>query len=242
MSATEPPQGPNPAPAGGSAAANPQARGEHISTSADRVALAEWRRTIAELYADVRALAAEDPHRAATRFRTARDWLFRQHPESPIPVERRSGWQGASWYPYDPAWRITGIVRSVARRNTLELALAADGITRCTHVATIEFAVHGQLATLPLYWFEGYGGGLWLPFADSTNGASTYGGGRYLYDTIKGADLGATSSDFILDFNFAYNPSCAYEDRWSCPLPPSENRLPFAILAGERMPGGERLR
>jgi uncharacterized protein (DUF1684 family) len=208
-----------------------------MSTPTDPIALAEWRRTIAELYRDVRALAAGDPQRAATCFRAARDRLFREHAESPLPVERRSGWPGASWYPYDPAWRIMGIVNPVARRHTLELALAADGITRCTRVATIEFAVHGQSATLPLYWFEGYGGGLWLPFADSSNGASTYGGGRYLYDTIKGADLGAAPNDFVLDFNFAYNPSCAYEDRWSCPLPTSESRLPFEILAGERVPG-----
>jgi len=112
-------------------------------------------------------------------------------------------------------------------------------VTRCTRVGTVEFAVRGLPAALALYWFEGYGGGLWLPFGDASNGASTYGGGRYLYDTIKGADLGATATDFVLDFNFAYNPSCAYEDRWSCPLPPAENRLPFEVPAGERMPDPE---
>ena len=89
-------------------------------------------------------------------------------------------------------------------------------------------------AALPIYWFEGYAGGLWLPFADATNGTRTYGGGRYLYDTIKGADLGATSDGFILDFNFAYNPSCAFDERWSCPLSPPENKLPLPVRAGER--------
>jgi uncharacterized protein (DUF1684 family) len=89
---------------------------------------------------------------------------------------------------------------------------------------------------LALYWFEGYGGGLWLPFSDASCGTETYGGGRYLSDTIKGADLGISGSEILLDFNFAYNPSCAYDDRWSCPLSPSENRLPFAVNAGERMP------
>ena len=86
-----------------------------------------------------------------------------------------------------------------------------------------------------MYWFEGYGGGLWLPFGDSTNGTATYGGGRYLYDTIKGADLGASAGEFMLDFNFAYNPSCTYDDRWSCPLSPAENKLPFDVPAGERV-------
>ncbi len=87
-----------------------------------------------------------------------------------------------------------------------------------------------------MYWFEGYGGGLWLPFSDASSGTETYGGGRYLYDTIKGADLGIAGSEILLDFNFAYNPSCAYDDRWSCPLSPPENRLPFAVNAGERIP------
>ncbi|MDH5246403.1 MAG: DUF1684 domain-containing protein, partial [Betaproteobacteria bacterium] len=78
----------------------------------------------------------------------------------------------------------------------------------------------------------------WLPFSDATGGSETYGGGRYLYDTIKGADLGIDGSAIVLDFNFAYNPSCAYDARWSCPLSPSENRLPYAVPAGERMPFG----
>jgi uncharacterized protein (DUF1684 family) len=74
------------------------------------------------------------------------------------------------------------------------------------------------------------------PFRTASSGAQSYGGGRYLYDTIKGADLGIAGSEILLDFNFAYNPSCAYDDRWSCPLSPPENRLPFAVNAGERIP------
>ena len=86
---------------------------------------------------------------------------------------------------------------------------------------------HGHAAALAVYWLEGYGGGLWLPFADATSGASTYGGGRYLYDTIKGADLGVSERAIVLDFNYAYNPSCAYDERWSCPLSPP--REPLAV-------------
>jgi hypothetical protein len=88
-------------------------------------------------------------------------------------------------------------------------------------------------AALTLYWVEGYGGGLFLPFKDLTNGGKTYGGGRYLYDTIKGADLGAGNGALVLDFNYAYNPSCAYNPRWICPLPPRENALYAAVEAGE---------
>jgi uncharacterized protein (DUF1684 family) len=76
-----------------------------------------------------------------------------------------------------------------------------------------------------------------LPFQDRTNGQSTFGGGRYLYDTIKGADLGVRSTEMVLDFNYAYNPSCAYDERWVCPLSPPENHLTIEIQAGEQKPG-----
>jgi uncharacterized protein (DUF1684 family) len=90
---------------------------------------------------------------------------------------------------------------------------------------------------LTLYWLGGYGGGVFLPFRDATTGKATFGGGRYLLDGIKGADLGRDAQGrAILDFNFAYNPSCAYSARWICPLAPPENALPVAIHAGERMP------
>jgi uncharacterized protein len=205
-----------------------------LTTPGDRISLVQWRRTIAESYAEVRAIGATDPQRAADLFRAGRDRLFRAHPDSPIPARDRAQWNGASWYRYDAAWRTIGVVKPLAGTDTFDIALAADGITRCTRVATVEFTVRGNAATLTLYWFEGYGGGLWLPFGDATNAGSTYGGGRYLYDTIKGADLGAAQNAFVLDFNFAYNPSCAYDERWSCPLPPAENRLRFEVNAGER--------
>jgi uncharacterized protein (DUF1684 family) len=206
-----------------------------MTTPAHPVALAEWRRKVAELYADARTSAADDPGAAAAKFRSERDRLFREHDSSPISSAVRANWRGASWFPYDAAWRSSGVVRPLARVETFEIALAADGMMRCTRFGSVEFSTRGGPSVLALYWLEGYGGGLWLPFGDTTNGSSTYGGGRYLYDTIKGADLGATPASLVLDFNFAYNPSCAYDDRWSCPLPPGENRLPFDVAAGERM-------
>lgn len=202
---------------------------------ANAFTLAHWRRAVAELYADVRAAAGTDPAAAAERFRAAREQLFREHPQSPLPPERRRAWPGFAWHPYDPAWRIVATVDHDVARTEFEITLAADGALRCARAGVLRFAVGGEAAALTAYWLEGYGGGLWLPFADASNGRATYGGGRYLYDTIKGADLGAGPDAFSLDFNFAYNPSCAYDARWSCPLSPPENRLPFAVNAGERM-------
>jgi len=195
--------------------------------------LAVWRRTVAAQYAQLR-VESDDRGAQSHQFRAARDELLRTHSESPIPPERRAAWRGVAWYDYDPKWRVIGAIDRIANRTTFEILLSSDGILRCTRVARVHFAVDGKRGALTLYWLEGYGGGLWLPFADGTNGSATYGGGRYLYDTIKGADLGVGEETLVLDFNYAYNPSCAYDDRWSCPLSPPENRLPFAVDAGER--------
>jgi len=201
--------------------------------------LAEWRRMMTMEYAAVRADVA-DLESTAMRFRETRDRLFREHPESPLAAERRRDWRGVDWYAYAPAWRLMGIVEPVAKPQTFEIPLEADGIVRCTRAGQVRFAVGRRQVRLAVYWLEGYGGGLWLPFTDATSGADTYGGGRYLYDTIKGADLGAGAREMVLDFNYAYHPSCVYDPRWSCPLSPPENRLPFAVPAGERLPPGER--
>ena len=206
-----------------------------MTSPTNPLTLAHWRRSVAEIYSDVRAAA--NGAEAAARYRAQRDRLFAEHPDTPIHPEQRRHWRGASWYPYDPKWRTVGSVERAEPVVTFDIPLAVDGIIHCTRFARVRFTIAGEAAALALYWFHGYGGGLWLPFSDATSGDATYGGGRYLYDTIKGADLGASAEELVLDFNFAYNPSCAYDDRWVCPLSPAENSLPFAIHAGERMPG-----
>jgi uncharacterized protein len=206
-----------------------------VTAPANAFTLAHWRRAVAELYADVRAGSRSDPAGAAARFRAARDALFRDHPQSPIPPAFRRAWPGTAWHPYDAAWRIEATVEAAVPQAAFEIALADDGVLRCAPAGRLRFTANGKAATLTAYWLEGYGGGLWLPFTDVSSGRGTYGGGRYLYDTIKGADLGAGATACVLDFNYAYNPSCAYDPRWSCPLSPPENALPFAVTAGERM-------
>ena len=87
-----------------------------------------------------------------------------------------------------------------------------------------------------MFWLLDYAGGFFLSFRDATSGDETYGAGRYVLDTAKGADLGADGSGrLVVDFNFSYQPSCSYDPQWSCPLPPRENWLTMPIRAGERL-------
>ena len=114
-----------------------------------------------------------------------------------------------------------------------------DGLIKLQRFGKISFEAAGQPVSLALFWILGYGGGLFLPFRELTNETDTFGGGRYLLDTIKGADLGQEDGRLIVDFNYAYNPSCAYNPRWYCPLAPSENWLTVPIPAGELSYTGE---
>lgn len=209
-----------------------------MGTPGNPFTLASWRREVAELYAGMRNTAQRDAKLAAAQFRAGRDSLISHHPESPLNGSRRAGFKGIDYYPYDPSWRLIGTIDRGAQPSRFDIDLADDGMLRCSRVGVVRFRHDDRDLALSVYWMEGYGGGLWLPFGDATNNRETYGGGRYLYDSIKGADLGAGTDPsvdtMLLDFNFAYNPSCAYDHRWSCPLAPSENRLPLAVRAGEK--------
>jgi len=198
-------------------------------------ALADWRRRINELYREVRT--ARDPAGGHARWLEVRGLLFRHHPASPLPKERRSDFHGIDAFPYDPSLRFeVGLTDSEGPARHYDLG--PDGVMACRPVAVTDGLGSRLGRELTVYWLEGYGGGLFLPFIDATAGTETYGGGRYVLDTIKGADLGLSSSGrLIIDFNFAYNPSCAINEHYVCPLAPAENRLPAAVGAGERVPG-----
>jgi uncharacterized protein len=195
------------------------------------VALADWRRRVAELYARIRR--DPDPAHAWNDWCVTRHELFVTHPQSPIPPDARAMFDGPPVHPYQPDARTTAEVLP-AVPESVEIA-NSDGVsTRFARFGEARFELFGHEATLELYWLEAYGGGIYLSFRDATSGDTTYGGGRYLLDTVKGADLGAREGRLVLDFNFAYNPSCSYDPQWSCPLPPPANRLPFPVAAGER--------
>ena len=195
--------------------------------------LLDWKRRVFELYAEVRL--AQNPESGWHRWREARDEIFANHRQSPLPEGARSGFPGLSYFEYDAGQRILAEVVG-AEPQVYDIATSGEdvGSYRFTRFAVARFDLAGRSRELELYWLEGYGGGLFLPFRDATSGKSTYGAGRYLLDTVKGADLGMEADRLVLDFNFAYNPSCAYDPRWVCPLSPPPNRLDIPIEAGER--------
>ncbi|MCW2974840.1 MAG: hypothetical protein JWM06_121 [Actinomycetia bacterium] len=195
--------------------------------------LLDWKRRVFELYADVRA--TPDPEEAWQDWRTVRDNLFRTHPQSPLDVEAHEGFSGLDYFAYDAALRVLADVEP-AEDEAREIAGSAGSSTLFRRFGRARFELDGSPQALELYWLEGYGGGLFLPFGDTTSGQETYGGGRYLLDTVKGSDLGGDGGQLVLDFNFAYNPSCSYDPRWACPLTPPANRLAIPVRAGEKVP------
>jgi uncharacterized protein (DUF1684 family) len=191
--------------------------------SLDQLTLLDWKRRVFALYAEVRA--GDDAEAAWRRWCRVRAELYRSHPQSPRPGAE------PAYFQYDPRFRFEAAVTPV-EPAALEIAGSAGSLTRFIRFAVAHVAGH----ELELYWLEAYGGGVFLPFRDETSGRETYGAGRYLLDTVKGADLGGGDDTIVLDFNFAFNPSCAWDDSWACPLSPPANRLAFRVEAGELTP------
>jgi uncharacterized protein (DUF1684 family) len=202
--------------------------------------LLDWRRLVALLYAEVRSR----PHSQQTAdwFRDQRNRLFRDHPQSPIPANARSGFRSLSYWDWDPLGRVEAEFRPIEIADSEPSRTAeANGEARLTPIGTVSFQLSDVACELQVLWLDAYGGGLFIPFRDSTCGVETYGGGRYLVDSVKGADLGSSyqSSTITLDFNYAYHPSCAYDPVWPCPLAPPENRLEIPVRLGERLAATE---
>ena len=214
--------------------------------------LADWRRTVAEMYAAWRNEAEADPAGATQALRVKRDDLFRTNPQTPLHPDNRARFGGLSYFPYDPAYRMTAVVEpaepvatpaqpglaglaGVALNIQLPASVTPEFSFRLIGRATLSGPLAG--AVLPVFWMAGYAGGLFVPFRDATSGTDTYGAGRYLLDTVKGADMGGDwhRRELLLDFNLAYHPSCAYDPKWNCPLAPPEARLTLPVPVGERL-------
>ena len=193
------------------------------------LSLLDWRRRVHALYAGVRA--ADDPRAAHRLWRTARDELFATHPDSPLLAQDRAAFAGLPVAPYDPDLRFEARVDPDVEGQRLEVPTGTDGVVPFLRIGVVHL---DGLGDLDVWWLASYGGGVFLPVKDALAGTETYGGGRYLLDTVKGADLGSTADGrLVVDLNFAYNPSCAYDPAWACPLAPAGNTLAAPVRGGE---------
>ena len=203
-----------------------------LQSDAMTLTLLDWRRRVTASWTAARTAA--DPEAGWRTWRDDRDELFAGHPDSPLDEAARASFTGLPYAPYDPALRFDAVLEP-ARPQHLDVPTAADGVVPLDRIGTVGL---GDLGRIDVWWIGGYGGGVFLPLRDGSTGRTTYGGGRYLLDTIKGADLGGTADRLVVDLNFAYHPSCTYDPRWSCPLAPEGNRLDAEVAAGEQLPPG----
>jgi uncharacterized protein (DUF1684 family) len=183
--------------------------------------LLAWRRAVTELYAEVRA---SSPERGHALWRRGRDELFRSSSQSPLLPDDPRRSTGLPVPAYDPAWRVeVPLEPAPAARRTLNGDVTMDRVG----------VLRTPWGSLDAWWLADYAGGLFVPLRDRTAGTTSYGAGRYLLDTAKGADLGGA---VVVDLNFLYHPSCAYDPAWSCPLAPEGNVLDVAVPVGEQLP------
>ena len=195
--------------------------------------LLDWRRRTAAAYAAYRAAA--DPAAGRQAWAEQRGALLAAHPDSALPPGSR-----VPYAPYDPALRLEVEVEP-AEPQRLDVATGTDGVVPLLRAGRLTLP---GLGSLDVWWLGSYGGGVFVPLRDATAGRTTYGGGRYLLDTVKGADHGgdvdpATGrGTLVVDLNLAYHPSCAYDPAWACPLAPPGNVLSTVVDAGELLPEG----
>jgi uncharacterized protein (DUF1684 family) len=195
--------------------------------------LVDWRRRVGDLY----RISGPD---TLTRFRRGRDQLFRTHPQSPIEPDERGAFRGLHYFDHDPAYRVNARFEPGDGSELVIDTGGEDGAVRYRRAGKLVFTLTGERCVLTVLSLVQYAGGLFVPFRDRTSGHETYGGGRYLFDTAKDTDglvleIKPESPDVVLDFNYAYNASCAYSPRWACPLAPPENHLQIAVRAGEQL-------
>src|SRR5574341_1525617 len=161
------------------------------------------------------------------KFRRMKDHFYKNDPNSPLLPEQKRAFTSLSYFPENPALRFELAVKPYSPQDKIEMQTSTGDVQEYIRWGKIKFEVEGQPAELTLY-ASPMGHGFFLPFVDATSGKETYGAGRYLdLEPLPGGKV-------LVDFNLAYNPYCAYNERWSCPLTPVENRLKVRIEAGEK--------
>lgn len=162
-----------------------------------------------------------------TDFRKAKDEFFKTDRQSPVDFSEQKNFTGLKYYPENPSLRFDLAIEKAKTQERIIMATSTGDEQDYIHIGQIRFTVKGQEASLQVY-VSTAGGDYFIPFVDATAPAETYGAGRYL----EPHDLGG--GKLHVDFNLAYNPYCAYNDRWSCPIPPRANRIAVRIEAGEK--------
>jgi uncharacterized protein (DUF1684 family) len=193
--------------------------------------LVDWRRRVGDLY----RIGGTD---ALEEFREGRNRLFKSHPQSPIEPGERASFTGLKYFAGDPTYRVNAHMQAGDGSELLIDTGGDDGAVRYRRAGELVFRLAGEPCKLTVLSLVQYAGGLFVPFKDTTAAHETYGAGRYLFDTAKNTDglvLEVTpgSAAVVIDFNYAYNASCAYSPRWACPLAPPENFLRLPVRAGE---------
>ena len=159
-------------------------------------------------------------------FRSEKDDFFKHHPQSPLTPEQRRDFAGLKYFPENEALQLEVQVERLFDQQPMQMQTSTGGVQAYVRYGKFKFEVDGQPAELTIYQNEN---GYFLPFIDSLAGKETYPAGRYLEPEPLPGDR------FLVDFNIAYNPYCAYNEMWSCPITPAENRLKVPIRAGEKL-------
>ena len=159
-------------------------------------------------------------------FRAEKDQFFATHPQSPLTPEQKRQFKGLNYFPENPALRLEVTVEEFPQKDKIQMPTTTGGVQTYTRYGKFKFTMEGQEAELTIYAGQH---GFFLPFVDSLAGEETYGAGRYLEPEPS------DKKKFVVDFNLAYNPYCAYNDHWACPITPRENRLKVPIHAGEKL-------
>jgi uncharacterized protein (DUF1684 family) len=162
--------------------------------------------------------------------RKFKDDFFRQDKHSPLTQEQRSRFTGLTYYPDNPALRLELPLEKLVKHEKVKMQTSTGDVQTYTRLGKVNFRVGGEIVYLTVF---GDSNGYFIPFADSMAGKETYGAGRYLEPELM------ANGNLLVDFNQAYNPYCAYNEYYSCPLTPSENRLKVPIRAGEKLPQGD---
>lgn len=159
-------------------------------------------------------------------FRAEKDEFFKDHFQSPLTREQKRSFKGLNYFPESDDLRLEVIVEPLNDSNPMVMQTSTGGVQEYIRFGKFKFQVDGQEAELVIYQSDN---GFFLPFVDSLAGRETYPAGRYLEpEALPG-------NHFLVDFNLAYNPYCAYNEMWSCPITPAENRLKVPVRAGEKL-------